>query len=205
MTSDDAPATGWPGEPGVPLNPERNGWHWTILPGKARAQAVYWADQRYHTCMVKPLWAPAEVHEWAYVGPCLLPAEVAALVAAGQEGMRAWLNDAIAKCHAGRRRYSDACENKAEDCVCDHCMNRRDADIQAMCYAHALDALNALAPDAAAALARRIAEERAKVWEEAEEVVATALTDWRDRIAFADVLEAIDAALRARAAQEKQG
>jgi hypothetical protein len=69
---------GWTGKPGVPLNPEKTGWHWV-------GGIPYWwqvFDDDY-----APLWQAQHLYftaeEWShkkYGGPCLTPAEVDARV-----------------------------------------------------------------------------------------------------------------------------
>ena len=70
--------TGWPddAQPGYPVHPERDGWHW--INGTPRQWEV-WDDG--------PSWALADLFykpsEWAhrtYLGPCLTPTEITALV-----------------------------------------------------------------------------------------------------------------------------
>ena len=72
----DAPA--WPGEPGVPLNPERHGWHWLLWEGQ---HANGSPEVRYYSASLPGGW-PEFDHRippsgWRYLGPCLTPAEVA--------------------------------------------------------------------------------------------------------------------------------
>lgn len=73
---------GWPGKPGVPLNPEQDGWHWledTVDGvGTGHIEAV-----RYAVWSV-PIWYRAgnrspitKTKEWRYLGPCLMPDEAA--------------------------------------------------------------------------------------------------------------------------------
>jgi hypothetical protein len=67
---------------------------------------------------------------------------------ARREGLReaaAWCDDAPKKCYAGRREAREKC-TCGPGCVeaCVWCDAGRDADIQAMCYSHALDAINAI-------------------------------------------------------------
>ena len=82
----------WPdaSKPGVPMNPERDGWHWVMTREGVpfRPRACFWDASR-------PGWAvPGSAMfredaapEWRYLGPCLLPSEVAAQVeAARREG-----------------------------------------------------------------------------------------------------------------------
>jgi hypothetical protein len=73
---------------GVPLNPERDGWHWVVAadPSISTESAPWWwradAQNWLPPCDVSgalPL-SPARV-QWRYLGPCLLPAEHAALLA----------------------------------------------------------------------------------------------------------------------------
>ena len=33
---------GWPGKPGVPLDPEKDGWHWVSLLGDRHPQIIEW-------------------------------------------------------------------------------------------------------------------------------------------------------------------
>jgi hypothetical protein len=74
---------GWPGKPGVPLNPERDGWHWIkslttggLMCAEWRADRMGWnlyrSTSEHH--------APNEMFSWGYLGPCLTPAEVDARV-----------------------------------------------------------------------------------------------------------------------------
>ena len=65
---------GWPGEPGVPMNPERGGWHWCQITKNVLAP-IYWNTQNW--------W---DIDSWngspiAYIAPVLTPAEVDARVA----------------------------------------------------------------------------------------------------------------------------
>jgi hypothetical protein len=92
---------GWPDpdKPGVPLNPERDGYHW-ILGWNATPFVAEWMadrDAEFGGCYG---WydggddPPGVVAQgWTYLGPCLTPAEVAAREAAafrrGAEAMRA--------------------------------------------------------------------------------------------------------------------
>jgi hypothetical protein len=95
---------GWPGAPGVPLNPERDGAHWIVRGG--RIVPALWTA-------ATEAWRPADkctpfagysargptVERWRYLGPCLTPAEVAARVAAAKsDGMREAAG--IARVHA---------------------------------------------------------------------------------------------------------
>ena len=73
---------GWPGVPGVPLNPEKEGWHWVHRRGWTKPM-VWWPSKN------SPLggwWEgglskPHEIAEMTYLGPCLTPDEATALQA----------------------------------------------------------------------------------------------------------------------------
>jgi hypothetical protein len=71
---------GWPGEPGVPLNPERDGWHW-VDDGANGTEPRFWSAT-FAKWDGYPLWM---AEEWDYLRPCspddLTPAEVVARVA----------------------------------------------------------------------------------------------------------------------------
>jgi|688.fasta_scaffold460099_2 hypothetical protein len=74
---------GWPGKPGVPLNPERDGWHWVCAAvGIAAPYPMLW-------CADGKAWdtgdgwefytSPRMTERTRYLGPALTPAEVDAL------------------------------------------------------------------------------------------------------------------------------
>ena len=81
----------WPGKPGVPLKPEKEGWHWVHRRGWTKPM-VWWPSKN------SPLggwWEgglskPHEIAEMTYLGPCLTPDEATALQArvAELEGVR---------------------------------------------------------------------------------------------------------------------
>ena len=84
-------SNGWPGNPGVPRNPERDGWHWVSLLGGECPQIMEW----FSDSMV---WADDWTVEACalhirYLGPCLTPDEATALQArvAELEGLVAYL------------------------------------------------------------------------------------------------------------------
>jgi len=72
---------GWPGEPGVPLNPERDGWHWLSAMyygdpiGPPIACFWYAEHQSWPRLQDKPGNQPVS-RGFCYLGPCLTPAEV---------------------------------------------------------------------------------------------------------------------------------
>jgi hypothetical protein len=74
---------GWPGKPGVPMNPEKSRWHWV---GGVPCWWQVWDDDD------TPQWQAAYLYynpeEWAdrkYGGPCLTPAEVDARIATARK------------------------------------------------------------------------------------------------------------------------
>lgn len=99
MSSDPQNPGGWPdaARPGMPMEPERDGWHWLQWVG------LFPADTLGHTNPVaryweKDGWWDGSMHRharywqqgWHYLGPCLTPAEIEARVAAARrEGIEA--------------------------------------------------------------------------------------------------------------------
>ena len=75
---------GWPGKPGVPMNPERDGWHWIfLLGGKDNAQVIEWLGPEIGWDETD--WTTEDFGLHArYLGPCLTPAEVDARVKEAQ-------------------------------------------------------------------------------------------------------------------------
>ncbi len=69
----------WPGKPGVPMNPERDGWHW-VDDGANGTEPRFWSAT-FAGWDGYPLWM---AKEWDYLRPCspddLTPAEVDARV-----------------------------------------------------------------------------------------------------------------------------
>jgi len=80
--------SGWPDpdKPGVPLNPERDGYHWLFNPDDDRPHPLMWVAD-LGAWAVGDVWTPRIVTEMnlCYQGPCLKPAEVDTLRA---ENMR---------------------------------------------------------------------------------------------------------------------
>jgi hypothetical protein len=73
---------GWPDKPGVPLNPERDRWHWRRSSKVgSKPSATWW-------CASERVWQDGPMtyvtvniaSQDYYLGPCLTPAEVAARV-----------------------------------------------------------------------------------------------------------------------------
>ena len=72
---------GWPGEPGVPLNPERDGWHWCERDGGLEPR--FWSSGRRLWAGLRNSWISPKMllALFGYAGPCLTPDETAALIA----------------------------------------------------------------------------------------------------------------------------
>jgi hypothetical protein len=83
-------ANGWHGAPGVPKNPEQTGPHWVAVDPGGTPCVVEWNGFYQGWSEGDSMTPPSVFAEtWGcYLGPCHTPAEVAALVAAGQEAMR---------------------------------------------------------------------------------------------------------------------
>jgi hypothetical protein len=87
---------GWPGKHGVPLNPERDGWHW-VDDGANGTEPRFWGAT-FAEWDGYPLWM---AKEWDYLRPCspddLTPAEVDARVA---QARRNALEEAVSRVKA---------------------------------------------------------------------------------------------------------
>lgn len=85
MSSDN---NGWPDpeRPGVPANPERTGPHFIEDLALSHVACVVWCHvmEQYHD-MAQTMTPKGAAKFWRYLGPCLLPAEVAALRAMAEE------------------------------------------------------------------------------------------------------------------------
>ena len=79
---------GWPGEPGVPLNPDQEGWHWVQRVDKGfvpSPRIILWTDDwtsRQFSWDAVGYEADERKlgRDFRYLGPCLTPAEVEARV-----------------------------------------------------------------------------------------------------------------------------
>jgi len=77
---------GWPGQPGGPLNPEKDGWHWCLSPLGDDLFPCFWRAAGEASNLKWPGkwlyrrndWNPKEC---TYLGPVLTPDEAAALQA----------------------------------------------------------------------------------------------------------------------------
>lgn len=91
MTSDTQNPGGWPdpARPGAPENPERKRSHLVIHVADVDlddpAVALYWNGHEWLMPRDTNRYAPHEMTKYHYLGPCLLPAEVAAREAAARE------------------------------------------------------------------------------------------------------------------------
>jgi hypothetical protein len=110
---------GWPdpSKPGVPLHPERDGWHW-LARNADDAWPFYWVSGTESGwcaedgCNVDCADTEPEfmAHYWPrYLGPCLTPVEVAAREAAAAQVMREAC--AVRVAHLPASRYEgDPCQ-----------------------------------------------------------------------------------------------
>lgn len=121
MSSDTQNPGGWPdaARPGVPANPERDGWHW--LSGVTERPAAFeWRSASggwlFHRAQHNVM-PPSDFANWLYHGPCLTPAEVAAREAAARrEGIEA----AASRCDTREVGWGGICgyrEQEAADCA----------------------------------------------------------------------------------------
>jgi hypothetical protein len=100
---------GWAGRPGVPLNPERDGWHW-VDDGVNGTEPRFWGAT-FAEWDGYPLWM---AKEWDYLRPCspddLTPAEMDARIAAAHKEWLAELNhDTDALMEAARQSALAEC------------------------------------------------------------------------------------------------
>lgn len=90
---------GWPfaDRPGVPQNPERDGYHWLAATDgdqlTGHTAVMFWfAGTGFYAVEAVPVTQRSIVSGWRYLGPCLTPDEVTALVeqarCEGAEAMR---------------------------------------------------------------------------------------------------------------------
>jgi hypothetical protein len=95
---------GWPGKPGVPMNPERDGWHWIfLLGGKDNAQVIEWLGPEIGWDETD--WTTEDFGLHArYLGPALTPAEVDARLEQSNEAWRDVITNESAKIIAKARR-----------------------------------------------------------------------------------------------------
>jgi hypothetical protein len=166
----DAP-NGWPdpSKPGVPLHPERDGWHW-LARNADDAWPFYWVSGTESGwcaedgCNVDCADTEPEfmAHYWPrYLGPCLTPAEHAAALAA--QAMAMW--EACVAWHAEQAGY---CGMRAQERLREG-QDGAAGTLRLMCAAHenAAAAIRALPLPDASALAAMLAEARREGMREA--------------------------------------
>jgi hypothetical protein len=80
---------GWPGKPGVPLNPDQEGWHWVQRVDKGfvpNPRVILWTDDwtsgQFSWDAIGYSSAPEQKlgRDFRYLGPAITPAEVDARV-----------------------------------------------------------------------------------------------------------------------------
>lgn len=74
----------WPGKPGVPMNPERDGWHWLETPDGERAPYEWRSAGECERGRWPSYWVSQGEDCWEapackYLGPVLTPDEATAL------------------------------------------------------------------------------------------------------------------------------
>ncbi len=159
--------TTWPdpARPGLPLNPDVDGWHWLEAaqdgaPIGHREVMFWFAGSGFYSVNSVPVTNASIRAGWHYLGPCLTPAEVAARAAAAAEAVRA----AAAECadKAGRLQHGGKAMNPADFA------------------AHAIRALPL--PSGACALAAREAAARAEGRREGMREAAGVVTDLAQKL-----------------------
>lgn len=110
----------WPDmtKPGVPLNPERDGWHW-LETAEGHLLPYNWCPAgecergRWPARWLFDIEAEIDPRTCRYLGPCLTPAEVAAQVAAAAQAMR----------EAAKAKAREMFPWQGSDYYCDSCKN----------------------------------------------------------------------------------
>ena len=114
---------GWPGKPGVPLNPEKDGPHW-IYDEVGQEPALWNAKGNFWQLIGTEAWfSPRDmvVRKWRYLGPCLTPDQATALQARVAE-LEAALRDA-------RARYIELNDKDAAEAMAE-IINKALADVK---------------------------------------------------------------------------
>ena len=116
---------GWPGKPGVPLNPEKDDWHWVRTP-EGELVPYNWVPAFEVDLGIWPAQWVYDLNEYwppkdgTYLGPCLTPDQATALQArvAELEGLVAYLcgrnTDHIQVALAGNPIVVDTLVKRAE-------------------------------------------------------------------------------------------
>ena len=104
---------GWLGKPGVPLNPERDGWHWVkarsdnLKPTWREKFPAQWTAGNRH--WIHGTYAPEYAAEnWIYLGSCLPPDEA--------EGLRARVAELEGALITAQNMLSEMGISSAEKC-----------------------------------------------------------------------------------------
>lgn len=109
----------WPGEPGVPLHPEMDGWHWAEPCSGAKPIPIHWCVNSFY----RGMWAIREAvfsapdfaaRGWRYLAPCILPSGLAAERAAAAEAMREAC-DEIALRHKAKVEINEPLWHEGQD------------------------------------------------------------------------------------------
>jgi len=84
---------GWPGKPGVPLNPERDGWHWLRTPDENDAPYEWRGSGECERGRWPAYWVSLDADDWqpaecTYIAPVLTPAEVDARIVTARKDAR---------------------------------------------------------------------------------------------------------------------
>lgn len=132
--ADDLRAGGWPDpeRPGVPLNPERTGYHW-LDDSRGKPQPVIWDHDLAAWCDGSGAFSPQGIVEmgFRYYGPCLTPAEVAQREAAARKEAEAERDELFNR--LGRVTESlDIPEDSTAGRILD-AIREREAAVQAAC------------------------------------------------------------------------
>jgi hypothetical protein len=101
---------GWAGKPGVPLNPEQDGWHWGERDGGLEPR--FWSSGQQSWAGAKNSWITPKMLAalFNYAGPCFTPAEVDARIATAHKEWLAELNhDTDALMEAARQSALAEC------------------------------------------------------------------------------------------------
>jgi len=119
---------GWPGTPGVPLNPERDGWHWISLLGGKNAQVIEWFSDAMRWDETDWTTDDFGLHT-RYLGPCLTPAEVAARIA---QARRDALEEAEIAAKKAGERHKEIARRIGFEPTIDGAIGHACADIRAL-------------------------------------------------------------------------
>lgn len=113
---------GWPGKPGVPLNPERDGMHWLHCPDDKQPTIALW-DAEYAAWFIDGMYRTEVVVDilYRYLGPCLTPAEVEVREDSAQwrafDEVLCWINTQLEKMISKGALYEAVMEMRPQRCV----------------------------------------------------------------------------------------